>query len=353
MEIDLPLINHCLKKLRKSCTYGEPIQTGIARRQDFFPLIRKIMAIDESRKEHQPAHSEMITVCWQLLCNICVGNLTTQQLIWQHLNSMFCEYLTSNHKSNDLCRMIIYNIWISGNIDDEWVFQSLVQNLSREVECKSNTLPEFLQFHLEHFITEQRHFVPKYAKLEVNHRIPLLYFIADYIRTDNNKIISSDLIKYLCKEFKKKSDCILKTVTSYVNDLNPSEVNALVDVITCASGKDAYIAELGKDGSLFLNVGCLLQTINSIGKSSENMFTPVRQLSECVPTERKTNIEEDVSFELKTKLVRTLANLSYRNRHNQDLAKELSIMMAVLDCANMDARNPRKCNYYLHLIGLI
>lgn len=152
----------------------------------------------------------------------------------------------------------------------------------------------------------------------------------------------------ICDEFKKKSDCVLKTIGSYVDGIEPKEVIALLDVLAQASSDERYAHILSIDGSLFLNVGCLLQTINKIGNSTNsgegnNIFTPVQKLGQLAPnSEENTNIERDISYQLKSTLVRTLGNLAYKNSKNQALAREMDILMAVLDSTNLDARNPRK-----------
>lgn len=51
-------------------------------------------------------------------------------------------------------------------------------------------------------------------------------------------------------------------------------------------------------------------------------------------------IEKSLSFSLKSLLVRTIANLSYKNKKNQELAREMEIMISILNCLNLDARNP-------------
>lgn len=134
---------------------------------------------------------------------------------------------------------------------------------------------------------------------------------------------------------------MLKTEASYVNSIHPREVCALLEVICLISGNDHYSHILATDSSLFLNAGCLLITINQLGGQSENIFTPVSKLGQVAPNSNEdTTIERDVSFELKSMLVRTIGNLAYQNPRNQELARDMDILLAVLNCTNVDARNP-------------
>lgn len=144
-------------------------------------------------------------------------------------------------------------------------------------------------------------------------------------------------------EFKRKSDCILKTVTSYVESINPEIVVSLLDVISIASGQEKYLRVLKEDRSLFLNLGCLLQSLHKIGKAGQNMFAPIQKLEVMVPTtNHSADYEKEISYSFKTKLVKTIANLSYRNKKNQEFAREMDIMLSIFECSNADARNPCK-----------
>lgn len=69
--------------------------------------------------------------------------------------------------------------------------------------------------------------------------------------------IRRDLLKYLIFHFRRKSDCILKTVTSYVEGIDPKEIIALLEIISIVSAQEMYVDIFQNDGSLFLNIGCM------------------------------------------------------------------------------------------------
>lgn len=155
------------------------------------------------------------------------------------------------------------------------------------------------------------------------------------------RIIHKSLLKHLILEFKKKSDCVLKTVTTYVESIDPEAVVTLLDIISTATAQDKYLAMLKDDASLFLNIGCLLQALHKIGKESGNTFSPIQNLEALTPNSTvKADFEKEISFSFKTKLVKSLANLSYQNKRNQELAREMEIMQSIFECTNADARNP-------------
>jgi hypothetical protein len=107
----------------------------------------------------------------------------------------------------------------------------------------------------------------------------------------------------------------------------------------------------------------LIKSINAIGREGENVFTPIQKLEQVAPnsTANKANIHNDF-FEFKVNIVKCIANLTYRNKKNQKLVsghdtclfvmflltvdvfqiREMDILQEVLNCANVDARNPSK-----------
>lgn len=155
------------------------------------------------------------------------------------------------------------------------------------------------------------------------------------------RIIHESLIKALTLEFKQKSDCVLKTVTTYVDSIDPEIVVILLDIISIMSTQEKFLGYLKSDRSLFLNIGCLLQALHKVGKESSNTFTPIQKLDALVPTsEANADFEKEISFTFKSKLVKSIANLSFRNKKNQELAREMEIMQSIFECTNADARNP-------------
>lgn len=229
----------------------------------------------------------------------------------------------TNYDNFRECTMILYNIYIGGTIDDFSV--EILELLLNHVHSSSHLQQnDFYHIFLEHFISEHRRFVPIYARIDVTKRVTLLHYIADHMKDRIQKPIETSLLQYICKEFKKKSDCVLKTVSSYVDRIEPKEVVATLDVIVQASCDDRYLHVLSGDSSLFLNAGCLLSAIVMTGKQTSkgdgNIFVPVQTLGQIAPNSSEdSSIERDISYELKTMLVRVVGNLAHKNKANQDL----------------------------------
>lgn len=319
-----------LRLLRNICSKGTEFQNKITALPEIFEISTKILTDSNITEEK--------VVCLQCLANMCVQNKTSQEIVWCNLKNVLLEYFGKNHSTCDIAAMIIYNMFIAGQpevlLEDEKMYKLLVLEVIDGL-IKPN---EFTFIFLEYFITEYEKFPAIYKSLDEKEKLWTLYHIADYLKeTEKKKQISSGLLKLIVDEFKLKSDCILKTMESYVNGVNPNEICALLEIISAASSQNVYAWVLKSDGSLFLNIGCLLRNLQMLGKESDNIFTPIAKIDPNV------ECEKDFSYDFKSKLVQIIGNLSHKNKKNQDLSREMDILVAVLESTNIDTRNP--CKY--------
>lgn len=318
------IIIDCLRIFRQCCPLGAEVQTYIVRSLSVDVFIHDLILSDLHAQIDQ-----ITTVSLQVLANLVINNTDNQLAVWNKFNQFFINHLSeTGYPHKDICRMIIYNIYcVGGLLQDQGLefLKILLRNLDEHIQNKDCTLPDFLQIFLEHFITKQKRIASMYLKLDSTDRILMLHFLVDHIKEghSNGSPVSTELLQCVCKEFKKKSDCVLKTETTYLNRIEPKEVMALLEVIAQASGEKCYGNVFGDDGSLFLNAGCLLRNIQALGKQSENVFSPIQKLEQIAPssTASGSSIETDISYSLKTMLVRTVGNLAYRNMKNQDLVR--------------------------------
>lgn len=338
------LLAKMLQNLRHSCSIGPEIRRALASSDDL-SCLHDLFTLPDS-EFRQPAKFG-----WQMLVNCCYDDVVSKRLVWGHHQQTILAVLDDpSNPHAELCRMVVHTLLVHDILnaeDTKAVLKLLIAQYRDECDRKSETLPEHLQFSLEYFGCRRRGFLPLYGSLTDHERVAFLQFIGDYVRgspgdTDTStEPLSKDLVQYLCKEFKKKSDCVLKTAASYADSIHPREVYALLEVISALSGDSVHAALLAADSSLFLNVGCLLAAITSLGQKSENVFTPISKLGQIAPNSSEdATIERDISYDLKTMLVRTIANLAHRNAKNQELAREMDILLAVLNCTSVDARNP-------------
>lgn len=330
-SISNELTYECCRLLRNSCAVGTPIQNGIAEfTLESHSIFESINVVLVSKGIFSQKTRKM---CWQFVANLGVQNESTQRQIWTNcieplLNQLNCVCDTENSRE---CTMILYNLCISeilSTADVKKVVELLLQCISDRNGRHELQNNDFHQLFMEHVITKYRSIVPVYDRIApVEKRLHLIYYIADHMKAIRHDLISTVLLQFICKEFKKKSDCVLRTTNSAVDTIHPKEVVTLLDIIAQASSDERYSHILATDQSLFINVGCLLRSIHDIGKhqavavdGDANIFAPVQKLNQLAPNSNDdSSIERDISYQLKSILIRTLANLAYKNKENQDL----------------------------------
>lgn len=97
-----------------------------------------------------------------------------------------------------------------------------------------------------------------YDKVDVTYRLLLLETLQCMV-TDSDTSVPVASVKFLVRQFKDCSDCILKTCETYVERLDPEEVAELLQLLASASAKSRYLSELQKDMSLLVTCSGKLQ----------------------------------------------------------------------------------------------
>ncbi|XP_062535351.1 ataxin-10 [Armigeres subalbatus] len=333
----------CLNLLKRSCALGESFQNEIISKEPFLGNLTKILN-DDNIPENIRLN------CLQLLANLCVQNKRNQEQILKEFKNYLLKSIEANNSFTNAATMIVYNAFIYKadiGLDAQELLAVLLANVETNRQAQQEA-PEFVGIFLEYLMCDSNEVVDGYERIECSKRILFVRYLNEYIRQEKSgrsiRSLQQDLFKHLLVDFKKKSDCVLKTVDSYLDGEKTGEVFALLMFLADASCVEPYGSFLRQDGALFLNMGSLLRQLQTIGKSeNHNIFTPVQKIEEILKVKQGTselNIEEDISFSLKSSLVKALANLSYKNKKNQNLARDMQIFPAILECTNLDARNP-------------
>lgn len=318
----------CCRLLRNSCAVGRSIQDRIANIEpSIFSKINVILG-DLTKPAILPRNTRQM--CWQFVANLCVQNDLIQRKLWIECSASLFNHLNCvcDTECSRECTMILYNLLISEMLsvnDVKSIVELLLQCILDRHDLQTN---DFHQLFMEYLIVNYRQIAPVYDRLtSPEKRINFIFYVAEHMKSIRHTIISTPLLQFICKEFKKKSDCVLKTIGSALDAIHPREVIALLEVIARASSDERYTHVLATDRSLFINVGCLLRTIHDIGKQQPidandhtNIFAPVQKLTQLAPnSSENSNIERDISYQLKSMLIRLIANLAYKNKSNQDL----------------------------------
>lgn len=333
------LTNECIRYLKVMCTKGSTFQNLIVNTTGMLAALNSIL-----KGNIHNASDDIEIRTFQLIGNLCVQNKITQEKIWNSLKETIIEkFEMSEGPFINVGAMIIYNLILSGSpsLDQRQVLSICLSHYQNFLNQSTTSLPDFVLVLMDFMICANDKIVEIYKDLGTADIKNLLFYIHDHIENESSETINASLLQHLMMEFKKNSDCILKTVTTYVESIDPELVVILLDVISTATGQEKYLVLLQDDRSLYLNLGCLLQTIHKAGKSSGSIFSPIQNLEALVPSSNDSgDYEKDISFSFKTKLVRSIANLSYRNKKNQELAREMEIMLSIFECTSADARNP-------------
>lgn len=321
------------------CTKGPSFQNLIINTTGMLETMKKIIA-----GQFEDTSKTIDIKCFQLIANLCVQNDVSQAKIWCSLGDVIIEkFNCDDYSFLNVAAMIVHNIILSKHhdIDQKNILDISLHQYSVYLKDPTNSLPDFLHILMDFMICENENILKIYTELSLENQKTFLYYINDHVEDESSRIISKSLVNHLIFEFKKKSDCILKTVTTYVDTIDPDIVVVLLDIISTATIQEKYLRTLREDRSLFLNLGCLLQALHKIGKNAESIFSPIQKLEALAMTsDVNSDFEKDFSYSMKTKLVKSLANLSHLNKKNQELAREMEIMQSIFECTNADARNP-------------
>ncbi|XP_016917893.2 ataxin-10 [Apis cerana] len=210
-----------------------------------------------------------------------------------------------------------------------------------------------------------------YNDMTIENKLYLLEIICNELSNSIHKfkseyIFTKDTIEFLIERFCKRSDLILKTVDIYLDEMEPIEIVILLDIIGILTSK--FCEEynfLNNYKNLLINCTYLLKSIQMIGKQSDNHFTPLQKLSDVTLAMKLTNNNSEAfsnsiefkenrsklnstkndfqnhpTFGFKAGLIRIIGNISYKNKEYQDLLREMDVIPLLLDCCNIDARNP-------------
>ncbi|XP_020813336.1 ataxin-10 isoform X1 [Drosophila serrata] len=339
-------IEGILKNLRLLLTQSQESQETLARSAEFSSFLDAVSFNPLMRTEHRVAHNLSL----QVLANSVVNNEVTQRLTWNLHGSKIAEqaYASPLGTPNNILLMIMYNIFLSGRgslVTDQVALQTCVRLWRALIEARCPYSPEYLHFFLEHFIVQNgRACVACYQKLDTEDRIAFLDYVAHYLyKNSPNGEVTLFLLQHFAKEFRLKSDCILRETLKLKHELHPREVHTLLRIIASVSGSEKYANVYATDHSLFINVSSLLRCVVAAGKEPDGggLDKPMTKLEEVALTSGiDAGYEKNVSYELKTLLVRCSANLLYENKENRGYCLDTQLLPALLECTTMDARNP-------------
>ena len=146
----------------------------------------------------------------------------------------------------------------------------------------------------------------------------------------------------LSHDFTLATDGLLTTnmITS-LDQLHPTQVLKMAQVLAVASGAEEHRQDLQGHRSLVLNTLYLLKMVHGASRSGVEGLSLLGKMSDTEGADAAGGkVEDGPAFGFLAALVRLLANLVWGNQSNQDLVGELEGLQLLLDCTQVDARNP-------------
>lgn len=304
------------KALRNSVVYNPDVQKLISES----PLIlSNTIEVLKYLKANEQQGFDGLKMLLQFLINLIVNNKFISKVVWDmfkaHLKELFKSNVCLYHTS-----ALVYNIFHNDMVlmgDDTEIIRCIFESY------KQNDSNEYLTFLLELYIKNIQ-LNMSYINYNAEHRMLCLEMMKDIWNKDKTWM-TDELLAILSDQFKQKSDCILKTVTDYLKDIEPFEVTLLLELLANVSSDENFVRYLQKDKSLLINCAFLLKSIHSIGKESENNFSVISKLSQLEDSDLE--VLQHPIYGFKASIIRVLANLCWKHKANQDQVRNRKITM--------------------------
>lgn len=305
-------VKQIYKSLRNAVVYNPKGQILIAGSDTILNDTIKILGC---LKENETGW-DCLKMLLQFLSNLVIKNKLVSKKVWQLFSNDLKDLIRNNvclyHSSALLYNIIHVNRHLLEENNDiiKYILDSYKQNNSNE----------YVTFLIELFLKNAT-LNKTYVNYNVENRMLCLEMMKEII-DDDKTWVTQELLDVLSEQFKKKSDCILKTVTNYLKEIEPFEVTLLLDILASVSSDESYAEYLQKDKSLLINCAFLLKSIHEVGRNSENNFSVIPKLSQ-LDNSSDQEILEHPSYGFKASIVRMLANLCWKHRNNQDLVSNI------------------------------
>ena len=338
--VDYEIVIECLRSLRNAVagvkSNQEIVMTDLHLNFDIWNYLSDLIQNMKSNSDH------LVTTlrCFlQLIGNLLVGQTGYQKKTFSPLTNVLAKLFseTSDQKSLNFACMII--LTLQKNCDD---LKAQVEDYHKEL---SAFLPRIKQIAEQESMTNNSDFVhlcfgsfldnPDFlAYITSNERVSL---VPEY-----SKPVPLSIVTLLSTDFTYLTDILLTTNMGSVEQLDPSSILALTQLLADCSGQDLYRKCLQDHKSLVLNTLYLLKMVHQAGKEGSESMKVLGKLSDVEKRESgdKDYIRESPTFGFKENLIQLLTNLVWDHTENKTTVGELDGLALILDCSQMDARNP-------------
>lgn len=202
-----------------------------------------------------------------------------------------------------------------------------------------------------------------YSNMAMNEKLDLLEVIYNELweswQSDHNIVLTDDQAEFLALTFCKNSDLILKTVDTYMDSVDPTEVILILNIlgllttrykfsknarpllINCKCKYNNFQYTLIRDIKIYDIFIVLLMSLHMLGKEGDNYFTPITNLSQVAPNaqEETTDVnsvmhdaeptiakfdpQDHPAYGFKAGLIQVIANMVHKDKMCQDLVSTI------------------------------
>jgi len=334
------LVIECLRCLRNSVagvkSNQEIVIAELDREFDFWYILNDLMHnVDVGESNYLTS----LRCCLQLVGNLLVGQTDYQRKIFSSLTNTLEKLFTEikDPKCLNFACMILLTLQknsddLKVNVDDYQkklsVFIPRILILVEQEVTSSNS--DFAQLSFGSFMDN-----PEYLTyLPSKQRVSLVPYLS--------LPVPLPIITLLSTDFTFLTDILLTTNMGSVTQLDPSSILALTELLADCSGQEQYRTNLQGHKSLVLNTLYLLKMVHEAGKSGAESLKVLGKLRDVEKRESgdRDDITASPTFGFKENLIQLLTNLVWDNTANKTTVGELDGLALILDCSQMDARNP-------------
>lgn len=262
-----------------------------------------------------------------------IGNTVVQNQVKcvEHVWNVFEHFLLkcfhhNDEKLNIIVMMILFNIYKSV---PRIALQSSVRASILDQSIVGN---EFAIFFLEELLysnnsSENTKIGPLFESLSQTHQL----FVLEYAKVNVKPGVD---IEYFVQMFNRDAFRIISDVA----DVNDVQITVLcLELLAEYSASDLYQKMLQDNATFVSNVFQFLKTMHLLGKEVQgHRFAPDQNLSNLFAPSQ----ENGAIFGLKATCVKLVANLCWSHAQNQDLVRVAECFPVLLECCNLDAKNP-------------
>ncbi|CAG2162717.1 unnamed protein product, partial [Oppiella nova] len=360
------LVN-CLPNKLLIVTNGSILEDSIYIFNELIDCHKSAQKVDDN-EDFVPKEAliEAIKCCLQFFANLLSGLDETIQELSQLRHQMWTlfafdlfRYLLDLEDDKSvvlISSMIFYscirnNSYIENNLfetnksEDLEKMLTICELLLDQIESSSS---EWCLWSLQLFLKFKNFFNAFYSRFQSKQKLIILDIIYELI-TDEKDMktieVNDTNVHYLCRLFKQNISDVF-AIDSQTDDKQSEEnnvsnaihVSKLLSILCELTANESLLCRFQTDRQL---VECLvdtLKTIQLLSKSQDSShFKSIPQLKQINETDSES---QNPVFGFKRDLIRVIGNLVYKCPQMQDWVREFDGIPVILDCCNIDAKNP-------------